>query len=136
MKLAVSAFLVAFLALSGAAQADPDAVRQTIRAQLDAFKAGDAKAAYALAAPSLKRMFPTPERFITMVRRGYAPVYYGRSPVFLRSHAIDDGRFAQEVGIVDQSGKAWTALYTLARQPDGSWRITGCYLREAAGQNV
>ena len=37
---------------------------------------------------------------------------------------------------ISADGKAWTALYTLARQDDGSWRITGCYLKAAEGQNI
>ncbi|MCF3936655.1 DUF4864 domain-containing protein [Acuticoccus sp. M5D2P5] len=132
----VPVFLVAYMALIGAAHADPLAVRQTIEAQLNAFRAGDFDGAYALAAPKLKQMFPTSERFIRMVRRGYAPVMDATSPVFLRSKAIDERSFAQEVGFTDASGQAWTALYTLARQPSGEWRITGCYLRKADGQNA
>lgn len=126
----VAAALAAFVWLTQPAAADPKAVQSVITQQLSAFRAGDADAAYALAAPSIKRMFKTPERFITMVRKGYAPVYYNRSPVFLRSRAIDSTSYAQEVGLVDRKGQSWTALYTLAQQPDGSWRITGCYLRK------
>lgn len=121
-------------ALIGSAQADPTAVRATITAQLEAFRSGDAAAAYAFAAPSIKRMFPTPERFISMVERGYAPVANARSSVFLRSQPIDETTFAQEVGLTDDAGQSWTALYTLKRQADGTWRITGCYLRRTPGQ--
>jgi ClpP class serine protease len=136
MRKIVPAALAAFLAFAAPASADPAAVRATIEAQLDAFRAGDAAAAYAYAAPSIKRMFPTPERFIGMVRRGYAPVYEANSPVFLRARDLGEGRYAQEVGLVDGEGQSWTALYTLARQDDGSWRITGCYLRKAPGQTI
>lgn len=119
-----------------AAKADPSAAQETILSQLEAFRSRDAAGAYAYAAPSIKRMFPTPERFIDMARRGYAPVFDARRPVFLRSQSIDADRYAQEVGFSDGEGRAWTALYTLAKQPDGTWRITGCYLRKAAGQAI
>lgn len=129
------AAIVAVLLLAGpaAAQTEPAAVRQVIEQQLEAFRAGDAAAAYALAGPGIKRMFPSPERFIGMVRRGYKPVYDANDPVFLRGKAVGEGEYAQEVALTDDAGTAWTALYTLARQPDGSWRITGCYLRKAPG---
>ncbi|MEM9222548.1 MAG: DUF4864 domain-containing protein [Pseudomonadota bacterium] len=130
------ALIFALLMVAVPAKADPTAVQSTITAQLDAFRAGDADAAYALAAPSIKRMFPTAERFISMVQSGYRPVYNARNPVFLRSQSIDETRFAQEVSLSDQDGQAWTALYTLALQDDGTWRITGCYLRKADGSNI
>ncbi len=119
-----------------AAKADPLAVRETILAQMQALRDGDAAAAYAYAAPSIKRLFPTPERFIQMVRRGYRPVSDAHSPVFLRAELVGQDRFAQEVGITDGDGRSWTVLYTLAKQDDGVWRITGCYLRKAKGQNI
>ena len=127
---------IALTATPMAARADPTAVRQTILAQMEALRDGDAAAAYAFAAPSIKRLFPTPERFIEMVRRGYRPVSDAHSPVFLRAELRGEDRYAQEVGFTDGDGRAWTALYTLARQDDGVWRITGCYLRKAKGQNI
>lgn len=128
--------IVLTTAVPQAVRADPGAVRQAILAQMEALREGDAAAAYAYAAPSIKRLFPTPERFIEMVRRGYRPVSDARSPVFLRAELMGDDRYAQEVAFSDGDGRSWTALYTLALQDDGSWRITGCYLREAKGQNI
>lgn len=128
------AVLAAFVLLSSPASADPTMVRQTIEAQLSAFRAGDADAAYALAAPSIQRMFPTPERFLTMVKRGYEPVTQAQAPTFLRAKSIDETHFAQEVLFSDPSGQSWTALYTLSRDDGGTWRIDGCYLRKAEGQ--
>jgi hypothetical protein len=136
MRSTLFAAFAALLVLSAGAKADPAQIRATIEAQLEAFRSGDAGAAYSFAAPSIKRLFPTPERFINMVRRGYAPVYEGNAPVFLRARPMGEGRYAQEVGFTDSSGQSWTALYTLARQPDGSWRITGCYLRKAPGETT
>lgn len=116
--------------------ADPAAVQSVIKDQLAAFREGDADAAFSFAAPQIKNMFRTPEVFVGMVRRGYKAVYDANEPVFLRGREIEGGRYAQEVGLVDDGGKAWTALYTLERQDDGAWRITGCYLREADGATL
>ena len=63
---------VAMLTLfNPAAQADEAAVQKVITAQLEAFRANDAKTAFGFAAPGSKRMFRTPQNFITMVERGY-----------------------------------------------------------------
>jgi hypothetical protein len=137
-RLALLAAFVAFASpgVSTQALANPAEVKAIIEAQLEAFRSGKPEAAYELAAPSIKRMFPTVDRFVTMVRRGYAPVYQGGAPVFMRSRAIGEDEYAQEVGLTDNDGKAWTALYILAKQDDGSWLITGCYLKAAEGQNI
>ncbi|ORE95525.1 DUF4864 domain-containing protein [Acuticoccus yangtzensis] len=136
MKRILSLVVVAFVGLSAEAHANPDAIQSTIKAQMKALKAGDAEAAYAYAAPAIKRMFPTPERYITMVRKGYKAVTRAGHPTFLRSRTNNDGTYAQEVAFRDQAGESWRALYTLALQPDGHWRITGCYLKKVEGSDA
>ncbi|RAH98978.1 DUF4864 domain-containing protein [Acuticoccus sediminis] len=136
MKWMKSLVVLTFIGLSSAAHADSDAVRATILGQMNALRAGDAESAYAYAAPDLKRLFPTAERFISMVRKGYAPVTHASAPRFLRSQSKADGTFAQEVAFRDNEGQPWRALYMLARQPDGEWRITGCYLRKVEGTDA
>lgn len=112
------------------------AVEAVILDQLAAFNAGDHERAYAHAAPRIRERFPTVERFMAMVRSGYEPVYRSRDPLFLRSAVLPDGRVAQEVTLTGPDGRVWTALYTLEEQDDGTWRITGCVLREAPGQGA
>lgn len=34
----------------------------------------------------------------------------------------------QPVRITDGDGHTWMAIYPMAKQPDGSWRINGCHL--------
>ncbi len=116
--------------------ADRSAVIGVIASQMDAFRADDAERAYSYAAPTIKRMFPTPSVFMDMVRRGYRPVYRAEDPLFTRSRLVGEGRIVQEVLLTGPEGRPWTAVYTLERQADGSWRITGCYLREAAGESA
>lgn len=140
--IAAAAMTVALAAGAGAApdarpsDADRDAVRAVIVAQMEAFLADDAEGAYAFAAPSIRSMFPTAEVFMRMVRRGYRPVYRARDPLFTRSRLLEEGRIVQEVSLTGPDGGGWTAVYTLERQADGDWKITGCYLREASGEAV
>ncbi len=37
------------------------------------------------------------------------------------------------MSLQDEAGIDWVALYTLQRQVDGQWRITGCQLKKAPG---
>ncbi|UOM33937.1 DUF4864 domain-containing protein [Acuticoccus sp. I52.16.1] len=141
MKRILSLLVLAFVVVAGTAtlttaRADAGAIQAIIAAQMEALRTGDADAAYAFAAPDIKRMFPTPERFMSMVRKGYEPVSHAVAPRFLRSRAADDGTFAQEVAFRDDEGRPWVALYTLARQPGGDWRITGCYLKKVEGTDA
>ena len=118
------------------APAERSAVQDVITSQMQAFMADDAERAYSYAAPTIKRMFPSPEVFMGMVRSGYQPVYRPSNPTFTRSRLLGEGRILQEVMVTGPRGAAWTAVYTLEKQPDGRWLITGCYLRQAEGAAV
>src|SRR5664279_3931122 len=65
------------------AAADAKAIRVVIEAQLDAFAADDAKRAFSYAAPAIRAMFGTPERFLAMVRTSYPAVYRAAGAIFL-----------------------------------------------------
>jgi hypothetical protein len=97
---------------------------------MQAFARDDAAAAYQFAAPGIREMFPDPDAFLAMVRRGYAPVYRHRSADFGAAQVNGDS-VTQIVTLIDESGVVWTALYKLTRQPDGQWRIAGCVLAKA-----
>jgi len=129
--------LPVLLALAGPAlgfdEGDRAAVERTIDSQLLAFLADDAATAYSFAAPGIKAIFPTKEIFMRMVREGYPPVY---RPSTYSFGALTEkgGHLEQIVDIVDAEGAAWTALYTLEMQPDGSWKITSCILLKKPGE--
>ena len=116
---------------AGEAQGSPEA-RALIERQLDAFGRDDADAAYAEAAPGIKAIFPDANTFLSMVRRGYAPVYRHRSVEFGKATSDGDA-IQQEATIVDPEGQAWKALYRLSRQPDGTWLISACWLLKLDG---
>lgn len=121
--------LFCILASPVAAQAPEDraAIERVIREQIAAFRADDAAAAFAFAAPSIQAIFGTPDNFLAMVRRGYAPVYRPRSVEF-RELGRRDGAPVQRVLVIGPDGVPEVAHYVMERQPDGSWRIAGCFL--------
>jgi Domain of unknown function (DUF4864) len=112
---------------------DTRAVRAVVEAQLSAFAADDAKRAFSYAAPAIREMFGTPDRFMEMVRAGYPVVYRPASVVFLNPEWIE-GQLVQGVHLTDASGALWLAVYRLERQPDKSWRISGCEVQPSSGK--
>lgn len=107
--------------------ADATATQGVIEDQISAFKARDGERAYSHAAPGIKQVFTTVDRFMSMVQTGYLPLYNPESYTFGRN-AVIGGQVHQEVIVTDPSGKQWQAVYTLARQEDGTWKITGVKL--------
>lgn len=125
----------AFLVFGGTAWAeeaplgpsDRAAIQGVISRQLDAFKRDDAPEAYRWAAPNVQAIFPTPERFIEMVKRGYKPVYRPRTVEFSEL-AVRDGAIVQEVELVGPDGQPALAVYTMVRDGAGGWLIAACQL--------
>ncbi|NKB48818.1 MAG: DUF4864 domain-containing protein [Alphaproteobacteria bacterium] len=125
-------------ALAQTAEPDPAAhaatFRTVIEAQMAAFARDDGAAAFAFAAPEIQRLFATPERFMAMVRTGFQPVYRPTNVAFetpIRVPAPDGAgnALAQPVRVTGPDGKPVLAMYHMAQQPDGSWRIAGVVLR-------
>ena len=108
---------------------DADAVRKVVVAQLQAFADDDADRAFATATPSVREAIGNSMRFLAMVRGTYPMVYRPASVGFLKPEE-DDGTVLQMVTITDDDDKAWIALFALERQPDASWRISGCVVAE------
>lgn len=134
--------LAAFaLAASFAAQAAPVSkgdtkkIRSVIQAQLDAFARDDAQRAFSYAAPGIRKMFGSPERFLAMVREGYPVVYRPASVGFLAPEA-NGATVIQAVEMADRDGTLWVAVYQLERQRGGAWRITSCELMPSDGKVV
>jgi hypothetical protein len=129
--------LTLLLHLPAAAQTPPaeqtNAMRAVVEAQLAAFADDDAARAFSYAAPAIREMFGTPERFLAMVRAGYPVVYRPASVTFLAPHQVE-GQWIQGVHMTDASGALWLAVYRLERQADRSWRISGCDVRPASGR--
>lgn len=103
-------------------------MQDIITAQIDAFLAEDADAAYAYAAEPIKMRFPTASMFATMVQRGYPAVYAPQSFSFAASALTPEGP-AQQVEFVGEDGQVWRGLYTFAEEDDGNLLISGVFLR-------
>jgi len=132
-------FLTLAIAAPATAQqipaADAAAIQQVIRAQLDAFQHDDWPTAFGFAAPSIQTKFVSPDVFSQMVRQGYPQVYRPKAVEFREISATQLGP-TQQVMVVGPDGRAYMAYYTMERQPDGTWRISGCYLEQLDDQSV
>lgn len=128
--LALAAGLLLCLPLSAQsplAETDRSAIREVIRAQIDAFRHDDAARAFSFASPAVQARFGTPEAFLAIVRVAYAALYRPSAVLFqeLRPTA---GVPTQHVLVLDADGDPVHAYYPMQRLPDGSWRIGGCFL--------
>ena len=132
--------LLALGLLPGPASAADDMARSEAKAaverQIEAFRKDDAATAYAQAAPAIQNVFPSPDTFIAMVKKGYSPVYRARRFSVDRIEDSGDNGMALGVTLQDEDGVDWMALYTLEKQSDGAWRINGCQLVKAPGSNA
>ena len=106
------------------------AIKGVIESQMAAFQRDDGPGAFAYASPSIQQQFRNHENFMTMVRRGYRPVYRPQHVEFGQLRSVDDMP-VQAVILVGPDGKPVMALYIMEQQEDGSWRINGVHLVEA-----
>lgn len=134
--LATLAFLCVLAALNvgaaraeGISKADTRAIQATVQSQFDAFARDDAVAAFALASSATRVQFGTPEKFMAIVKERYQAVYRHRVAFFTDAEKVAGG-VVQSVRLTDADDRVWVALYRLAREADGKWRILGCELLE------
>jgi hypothetical protein len=135
----LAAMLLAGAALTRAdepvAPADAAAIQQVIQGQMNAFKADDWNAAFAFASPGIQTKFENAQVFSQLVTQAYQPVYRPRGVEFREIKASEFGP-TQEVFVVGPDGLSYLAYYTMEKQADGSWRISGCYLVRAEDESV
>lgn len=127
---------VATPAAAGSLTANEEkAIIAVVRSQLDAFAAEDAEKAFSFAAPNIRALLGTAANFLEMVRSQYDIVVHPASVVFFKPKG--DGTVSVlKVQMTDEDGDVWNATYTLQRQKDRQWRITGCVITEAIGTMV
>jgi hypothetical protein len=113
-------------------EADAQAIRSIIEAQLAAFSDDDAEKAFSFASEGIQKTFGSPENFMVMVKTSYPVVYRPATVVFLEPVQLDD-EVVQRVQMADDADRLWLALYRMQRQPDKSWRIGGCVLKSLEG---
>lgn len=133
--------LLLLLACGAAAHAeglsakDEKQVVSVVRSQLDAFAQDDADKAFSYAAPNIRRLMGTAAHFMEMVRNQYEVVYRPASTIFLKPVG-DATEAVLKVQLTEDDGTPWIAVYTLQKQKNKSWRITGCAVSPATGTMV
>jgi hypothetical protein len=116
-------------------EAEARAVRAVVQSQLDAMAADDAERAFSYATPGIRSQFGNAQRFMAMVRQGYPMVIRPASVAYFRPEAVEAG-VVQVVGLRDAAGQAWLVAYQLERQPDASWRVSGCVVQPDPGPST
>lgn len=122
--------LAAALAFAGLGPVIADEIataQSVIGGQIDSFRAKRHGEAFSYAAPGLQLMFRNEANFIRMVKKGYMPIYGAQDYRFGRSRERG-GTLYQEVMLTGPNGRSWVALYTLSRDKDGNWKISGVKL--------
>ncbi|MCZ6604116.1 MAG: DUF4864 domain-containing protein [Alphaproteobacteria bacterium] len=100
------------------------AIQETIIGQIEAFQSDDGDLALTFAIPQARRIWPTAEVFMTMVRQGYGPIY--RPAAFSFEGAVTIGTVARQfVRVTGENGDTVLALYDMYLQADGIWLIGG-----------
>lgn len=115
--------------------ADEKTVRGVVQAQLAAFARDDAERAFSYAAPNVREAAGNASGFLAMVRKSYPVVYRPASVAFLKPEGKDDD-VIQRVQMLDSDGESWLAVYSLQRQKNRTWRITGCAVVVNKGRMV
>lgn len=105
--------------------ADEKSVHAVVQGQLTALARDDASKAFSYAAPNVRQAVGTAEGFMVMVRRSYPVIYRPASVAFLKPES-KDGQAIQRVQMLDERSEEWLVIYSLQRQKDKAWRITGC----------
>ena len=130
---------VAFLCLGSPVRAqdaalsatDRRAIERVISSQLDAFRRDAGDVAFGFASPNIQSMFGDAAHFMGMVRQSYSPLYRSRSFSFEQLEQVE-GRITQRVMVIGSDGAPALAIYTMQRDPNGTWRIDGCTLTRPA----
>jgi hypothetical protein len=119
----------------GLSPKDKKQIIEVVRSQLNAFAHDDAAKAFSYAAPNIRQLIGSADGFLDMVRTQYEVVYRPSSTTFMQPTG-DAGEAVLKVQMTDEDGDPWTATYTLQRQKNKTWKITGCAVAQATGTMV
>jgi hypothetical protein len=122
------AFLMCIATIPVQAAGEDGKIKAVIEDQLNAFAADNGAQAYSHAAPIVQKVFPSVDMFMTMVKKGYTPIYRNTDRVYGKTFEDGLGRPAMRVILTGADGKRYEAVYSMEQQSDGSWKIAGCVL--------
>ena len=142
--LMVLAVLAAATALMQSYRARPlpshdRAIRLTISQHIAAFQRRDTQAAWALASPNLQARFTSPNGYMAMAEAHYPALFEAQNFDFnARAKRLVQYKQTrvQNLFLTDQRCKGYWVAFTMQKQPDGSWKIAGCQLRETKALNI
>lgn len=106
---------------------DRSAIQGVIESQIAAFRRDDGNEAFSYASPGIRARFQTVENFMSMVRSGYPAVYRPREMEML-DLKVRGETIQQEVLFVGPDGQVVKAVYSMEKQEDGTWRISGVFV--------
>ena len=106
---------------------DEEAIKRTVKSQLQAFAEDDFDQAFKYAAPSIKKIFSSPDNFKLMVINQYPAVYRPKKITFGDINTYRNSP-ALNVFLVDPDGNFVTATYMMEKQKNNDWLIAGCIL--------
>ena len=130
-RLFVLLILLALPVTAQEAQPPSPPIQATIQSQIAAMAADDFAAAFTFAAPRIKDMFATADRFEMMVRSGYPMVVAPRDVRMLELRTVA-GNLWQRVLMVDGAGATHLLDYMMVETPDG-WQIGAVQLLPSQG---
>jgi ketosteroid isomerase-like protein len=128
--ISILALLIGFLPARADDQTD---IRTVITSQTRALSEGDASTAFSYATPNIQDRFVSPEFFMAMVKTGYSALIGPQKFEVTEIETSGDQAVAR-ARVVTNESKVFFAIYPLIRQPDGSWKIDGCFMQPMEGE--
>jgi hypothetical protein len=114
---------------------DKREIEEAVRTQIRAYVTRDAEEAFARLAPSTQRFFGEPDKFLRSIAQEVPAMLDTRRFAFLGVEQ-SGSRTVQQVLITDSTGQEWLAEFQLEQQTGGDWRIKGCVVQSAPGQQA
>lgn len=111
------------------------AFRSAINTVVDALRKDDYAAAYAVAAPSMKALYPNLQAFTQVIRGRYAQLIKPKTVVFGTVSQTSQGP-VQRVFITVTDGRAFVASFSMQQQPDNAWLIGGITIARDNGSSA
>lgn len=138
MRMIFALMLLLPLLQPALAQSDAAPWQASITGQVEAFRAGDGKAALAFAGQGFRTQFEgEPEAFYAAITAaGYGAIAESRSHSFGEFNRVSDTAVLQVVNFVGRDQSLYEALYQLADEPGEGWRVQGVALRKEAGLGI
>jgi len=107
--------------------------QDVITGQIEAFRTGDATAAFGFAGAGFQTNFTSADAFFTAIlNSGYGPIAESRMHNFGSFRMVDETTVLQTVDLVGRDQVLHQAIYQLTLE-EGGWRVLGVQLRAGAG---